>query len=210
MSPEDPRHGSYAGAAAHWRAGETACDRCLPAARRRRKLNRYLELVGTPATVPALGTVRRIRALMALGWSVEAIARESGVAVKTLRNPCHRGQSVYRATADAVAECYERLSMTFPEGGYATRNRNLAKRKGWLPPLAYDDIDAPDGLAQGSDSTDALDPVVVERILAGDWRLSANRAERLEVVRRWRGSLAELEARTGWNCHRDRRLADAS
>ena len=152
--------------------------------------------------VPSIGSTRRILVLMAIGWrKVDLEAAGVPSAQLVTRDRALVSAEGWRATRDV----YERLSMTFPEGGYATRTRNYAKRMGWLPPLAWDDIDAPDGLAPGSDTTDAVDPVVVERILAGDWRLRANRAERAEVIRRWSGSLNELERLTGWNVWRDRR-----
>lgn len=52
MSPEDPRHGSYAGAVAHWRDGEPACDRCAPIARRERKRRHLAAMRGRPSLVP--------------------------------------------------------------------------------------------------------------------------------------------------------------
>lgn len=204
MSPDDPRHGTYAGAAVHWKAGERACPACARAALRRRKRNHCLALAGTPATVPAAGTVRRLQALQAVGWTITDVARESGLHEKTLRNPVYRGARVYRATADAVADAYERLSMTFPDGPYATRARRRAQRLGYPPPLAWDDdtIDDPDALPlQPGEHDDQPDPVVVERILAGDWRLAATQAERRLVVAAWLergGSQNELERLTGW------------
>jgi len=97
--------------------------------------------------------VRRIQALQALGWTIADIARQSGLYEKTLRNPIYRGTSVYRATAEAVAETYERLSMTLPDGGYHERCRRMAAKRGYAPPLAWDDIDnddAPKGIARRS------------------------------------------------------------
>lgn len=52
---------------------------------------------------------------------------------------------------------------------------------------------------------DDVDEVVVERILAGEWRLRATRAEKVEVVAQWREagrSLAYLAAVTGWKPER--------
>lgn len=53
-----------------------------------------------------------------------------------------------------------------------------------------------------------IDPVVVERILGGEWRLRCNRPERDEVIRRWleQGHSQNYLARmTGWNVPRDLR-----
>lgn len=204
MSPDDPRHGTYAGASAHRKDHEKPCTSCGLVERRVRKRNRYRAALGQPASVPALGAVRRIRALRRLGWTVVDIARESGVPEKTLRNPCHRGATVYRTTAEAVATTYERLAMVVPQGGYHTRERNYAERKGWPPPLAWDDIDdpteQPKGRGTGPRQLD-VDEAVVARILAGE-KLPANRAEREAVVARWPGTLAELARRTGWKVER--------
>ena len=51
------------------------------------------------------------------------------------------------------------------------------------------------------------DPVVIDRILAGDFTLAktATKAERVEVVARWQGALNELERATGWRADRYRK-----
>lgn len=49
------------------------------------------------------------------------------------------------------------------------------------------------------------DMVVVEHILAGEWRMKAGPAERREVIRQWiadGGTQNELERLTGWNVSR--------
>lgn len=203
MSPTDPRHGSYAGASAHRRAGERPCPACLCAEARTRKQNRWLEHIGQPATIPALGTIRRLQALRRLGWTVVAIAAESGIPEKTLRNPTYRGTNVYRTTADAVAATYDRLSMRIPEGPYATRERRYAERQGWPPPLAWDDIDNPTEQPRGhvtAAGRTPIDEAVVQRVLAGE-RLPTTPAERDEITRRWvarGGSNKTLCTRMGW------------
>lgn len=92
--------------------------------------------------------------------------------------------------------------------GTATR----ARAAGHVPPLGWDDpgtLAWPDGAPSTEPapcvSVDAADPVVVRRILDGDWRLTANHAERGEVLTQWRDagrSLADLERLTGWNTSR--------
>lgn len=144
MSPDDPRHGTYAGAAAHWKVKDTLCGPCRAAATKKRKLNRYLQLSGAPATVPSLGTVRRIQALQAIGYSQPDIAAESGVDLDTLRNPLLRGTTVYSTTAARIAAAYERLCETpAPPSRNASYARTTARRSGWPPPGAWLDIDDP-------------------------------------------------------------------
>jgi hypothetical protein len=56
-----------------------------------------------------------------------------------------------------------------------------------------------------------IDEIAVERVLNGDGAgIKLNRAERLELVRRWKAagrSLNELERRHGWNTRRDLKTA---
>ena len=205
MSPDDPRHGTYAGAVAHWREQDKPCGPCALAAARRRKLNRLRREEGRPGLVPALGTVRRLQALQAIGYGYPRLARETGIPEKSLRNPTYRGSWVYRATAEAVAVAYERLCMTPLDGPYARRSRNMAANKGWLPPLAWDAIDDPDERPNHRARDLEPDDVAIERALSGDFDIRLTRAERLEVVRRWTRSDNELERRTGWNVARLRR-----
>jgi hypothetical protein len=97
------------------------------------------------ALTDSVGTIRRVRALCCLGWPVAVQERMAGVAASSFNRMFHR-PSVTEATAQAVRELYDRLSMTpAPEGRHATAVRRLAERNGWAPPLAWDDetIDDP-------------------------------------------------------------------
>lgn len=145
MSPDDPRHGEYAGAVAHWFDKEPLCAACELAERRYRRRRQRRQINGEKIRVPSIGTVRRVRALMALGWRGPEIADAAGVSINTLRSIDYHGSTVVLAeTARLVAMAYDRLSMTVPEGAYANRTRILAAHRGWHPPLAWDDIDNPD------------------------------------------------------------------
>lgn len=145
MSPDDPRHGTYAGAVAHWFDNEKPCADCTRAEWRYRKTRQMRHLRGDPPMVSSVGTVRRIHALLAIGWTGPQIAAEAGVSINAMRSIDYHGSTTVRSTTAAkIAAAYERMSMTWPEGHYASRTRNTAKRRGWLPPLAWDDIDDPD------------------------------------------------------------------
>jgi AraC-like DNA-binding protein len=91
--------------------------------------------------VSSTGTWRRLRALTVMGWSMSDLASQCDIPESTLhalRDPQHRfTRPKYAAT---VSELYERLSMTRGGCKYASVR---AIRKGWLPPLAWDDIDDP-------------------------------------------------------------------
>lgn len=93
----------------------------------------------------SVGTTRRLRALMAIGYPQRQLAEELGYdqswVSKLMRNS--RGQ-VNPDTHTRVAELYDRLSMI---PGPSQQARDKAHRHGWAPPLAWDDdtIDDPDG-----------------------------------------------------------------
>lgn len=112
-----------------------------------------------------------------------------------------------RAIRDFYLDHHERPG-THPQ------NAARALNQGHRPPAAWDDpgtLAWPLGWTEPLPEAEAddLDPVIVERILAGAWRLRATPAERLETVRRWRllgHSDYSLEKKTGWNIARDFRV----
>lgn len=144
MDANDPRHGTYAGAVAHWFDDHNPCEPCAKAETRYRKRRKMRHLHGDTPNVPAIGTVRRFQALMALGWTGPQIATEVGISLYSLRSVDYHGSTVVRReTAAAMEAAYDRLSMTIPDGPYASRAKGVAARNGWPPPLAWDDIDDP-------------------------------------------------------------------
>lgn len=142
IAPDDPRHGQERGYFAHRKAGQQPCDACVNGhriAQTRRTLN---AMHGQPAWVPALGSQRRLQALQRLGWPMSRIADEAGRSREQLRDIMRR-QHVTRAVADMVADVYDRLSMTLPDCARACATCARAEAAGWLPPLAWTDIDDP-------------------------------------------------------------------
>lgn len=156
----------------------------------------------TQPFVSRVGTVRRVQALMFMGWSHDDLLEEYGIRSANLVN--QPGRWVRRSTYDQVAEIYRRLSNQL---GPSPRARLHAKRLGYHGPAAWDDIDhdaEPDLDDPDTEGTDDFDEAVVLRILAGD-RLVATRAERREVLARWHTTgrtLADLERLTGWRADR--------
>lgn len=214
MNPDDPRHGTNAGYVAGCR-----CDQCRDATNRYHKRLVLDHDRGFRRRLPALGTHRRIQALVRVGWTLPQVgAAMGGVSGEAVRQVLI-SQQVQRDTAARARDAFALLAMKLPpernrvERLNAARSRNRGLRNGWPPPLAWDDIDnpleAPDMGASVISPTD-VDRVVVERILAGEWRLPANRAERAVVIQSAaeRGvPLNELERRTGWNVWRIRKEA---
>jgi hypothetical protein len=157
MDAEDPRHGTPRGYSAHRRAGQKACTDCKNAAAAQEARYELRRIRGEGSIlVDPTGTRRRLRALVAIGWTFRQIDRELGRRVNTSQQWTLSARKYTHArTAAAVAEVYERLSMRMPpantreERANATRARALAKKQGWPPPLAWDNIDDPDEQPRG-------------------------------------------------------------
>ncbi|MEV6165761.1 helix-turn-helix transcriptional regulator [Streptomyces sp. NPDC052052] len=93
--------------------------------------------------VPALGAMRRVRALYALGHFNWEIAKRAGVSRDTVSYLAAGKWQTLKVGADnGIRAAYDQLSM---RTGSSTKTRLLAERQGWAPPLAWDDdtIDAP-------------------------------------------------------------------
>jgi len=207
MSPDDNRHGTYAGAVAHYAHKEPLCEPCREAkrsySRRQHKeqqmgraryvdttlLRRHVRAllnagmtqadiaraaglcdetvrlvrnggplvniktfraiaavqVGASETyMPREGAARKIRALAAAGHELRSIAAELGMKPQALANIIHdykpSAGRVTRKTWDKVDDLYQRLHMT---PGPSSRTKAIAAKRGWPPPLAWDDIDDP-------------------------------------------------------------------
>ena len=160
--------------------------------------------------VDATGTRRRLQALIANGWPAELLAGKLGRRSNSLCRSL-TGESVTARTAQDVATLYERLwndrppRMTSEQRAAADAARVHAEARGWLPPLAWDDIDTdptpPPAIAAASQRND-MDEIAVERAIAGD-HITYNdltTVEQQEVIRRLtaRGSsIRDIAAKLG-------------
>lgn len=87
-------------------------------------------------TVDATGTMRRLQALAAIGYSSPRLAELLGTHRSVIGRISRNEQpTVHAATAEAVARAYRRLSRV-PGGN--VRARNDARRRGWHSPAAWD------------------------------------------------------------------------
>lgn len=205
MTPDDPRHGTNAGYIAHRRENGVACDECKRGRATYQRRRNYDQQLGRPRIIPSIGVQRRVHALQRMGWSLRVIALECGWAVPQDLYYALHSPTCSRRTWLRVARTYERLCMTSPpRTSGSVRARNRAERLGYAPPLAWDNIDDPAEQPNLGGVDDAVDMVVVDRILAHDASLArtATTAERRAVVAAWPGSLAELERLTGWRADR--------
>lgn len=125
-----------------YQAGCRGCQRKAQAEFAKRQLR---ALHGLPSPlIDATGTRRRIQALNAIGWDNGRIMKRLGMDPYGSRT-LFRGARVHQNTAAKVARVYDELSMT---PGPSVRARLHAQRRGYAPPLAWDDdtIDDPNAV----------------------------------------------------------------
>lgn len=130
--------------------------------------------------VPILGASRRVQGLSWLGWSMQAQADRLGCFLEQVSLIANQGRPSVTVDRDrAVRALFESLSAT---RGPSARSHSAAVRKGWAPPLAWDDIDDPDALPDfGGDVDPAVDEVAVWRALHGD-QVRLTRAEKVHAL----------------------------
>ena len=97
--------------------------------------------------IDATGARRRIQALVANGWPMKRLGQHVGRSEDHMRLATTRTQ-ITAATDRQIRDAYRQLWDRNPahygiSPAAITRARNLAARKGWAPPAAWDDIDDP-------------------------------------------------------------------
>lgn len=104
--------------------------------------------LGGPGHVNAIGSRRRIQALIAIGWPQRRIAELAGIDPRALNRILLVRARVTGDTAAVIANVYDQL---WDKPGPSVAARRQADRLGWEPPLAWDDedIDNPDGRPYG-------------------------------------------------------------
>lgn len=128
------------------------CDECRAAntAQAREWRERRRTIPGGVLLIDKTSTIRRVRALQALGWTLTHIAQEGGWcdggSLMRLRSP--KTGRVHVDTALRIAGVYRKLSGT---PGPSERTRSYARRMGWAPPLAWNNINDPSEVPQGVD-----------------------------------------------------------
>lgn len=103
--------------------------------------------------IPALGTTRRLQALVAIGYTNAELSELIPYHYHHISNVILGRQAyVNAATARRVAELFTELQL-MPRGDdyAAARARDRAAKRGWAPPMAWDDdtLDDPDGRPHG-------------------------------------------------------------
>lgn len=105
----------------------------------------------TPPGIARYGLQRRLQALVASGWSIRALERRAGVKTGRFRQiACFdRAAVMLTDSAPIIVALYDELwDVSPPETTRAERHSRAyalitARRRGWVPPMAWDDIDDP-------------------------------------------------------------------
>ena len=93
--------------------------------------------------VPALGAIRRARALVAFGYTAREIARRAELSEREVLYLLNGDRTKIRLSVwNRIATVFERLSAT-PGPSNVARGKGLVNR--WAVPAAWDDIDNPNG-----------------------------------------------------------------
>ncbi|MFJ8301559.1 hypothetical protein ACIQ9R_37420 [Streptomyces sp. NPDC094447] len=127
----------------------------------------------TPGMLPAAGSVRRVRALNAMGWPTRVIADHMGTVPARIRSVTAQ-RLVTRATAQGISNCYQALHRLNPlEHGIAPgtvlKLTRMAARKGWRDPLWWEDM--------GHIDDPEFDPASVEQELGRNEEAAVRRGE---------------------------------
>ena len=141
VCPPDHRHGD---ASTCYNSHRCRCMKCRTA--KSTKRNGYdwedRRRRGRDVWIPATGTMRRLQALAVIGWSTAEIAARMGSHYKPLQK-IRSGQRecVHLSTARRVAAVFDALCMHVRHDRAAKITRFRATANGWVPPLAWRDID---------------------------------------------------------------------
>lgn len=103
--------------------------------------------------VDAVGSCRRLRAMAVNGWTMKLLASHCSLSEQTIGDIASgRRTQIYPSTAREIRSLFKQLwNKQPPEGTVQERRaagiaRAMAKRNGWMPVGAWDDIDDPDAV----------------------------------------------------------------
>lgn len=146
-----------------------------------------LALLPANVRVVARGARRRLQALGARGWGLGELARQLELDRCRLDRVCQQ-QWVPRWLHQEIAELYDRLWDKAPPSA-SRRDRiarttvlKRARAAGWVPPLAWDDIDTDEAPAS-VDAAPVMDEIAVDLVLRGEL-VQLTAAERGLVVQK--------------------------
>lgn len=150
------------------------------------------------SVVNNLGSVRRLQALAAVGWSQSRLAQMLGMLPGNFGKVIHGERegilvSTARRIEEIFNECWDKAPVAatrFEQAGI-TRAKREALAKGWVTAAAWDDIDDPDE----EQKSDLVDVSIDYRSLP-----ALDRIDRLELlIRDGYGDSNDTYVRAGWS-----------
>lgn len=154
--------------------GRTPLKRVLnETARRVMSLEPDLLCLPSGVMISNRGMQRRARALVAIGWSQGKLSKRLGIVQSRMWRILHEDFAVPIELSVRFSELYEELWNSPPpsnsqsDRAAATRAEIVARLHGWLPPLAWDDIDTDDEPAV-VDGEPIVDDVAIDLALRGE------------------------------------------
>ena len=151
---------------------------------------RIADVLTPTRRVPAVGSIRRVRALYRAGHLTLRIAAEADIGRSMVCSLASAElETITAVVADGITRTYERLA---PLTGPSTRNRNRATAANWRGPDRWHPEDLDVLNLDVTPDAEFLDPIAIERAMNGDTTV-LTRTERLEVTRLMteRGDTAE-------------------
>lgn len=147
----------------------------------RKRLAAGLQPSGVVSVIPSR---RRLQALQAIGWRLRVdLQPRLGVGVNLERT------MITRTLAKKIADLYDDLQ---GRPGPSDRARVLSRARGYVPPLAWEDIDDLDEVPNLGGRDYLHDDTVVRMLIAGQ-KVEAHTPDRIEAVRQ----LIEMGVGTG-------------
>lgn len=141
LCPPDHKHGATSTCVNGHGCRCTDCSE----AKSRRKRDEYWgvrQITGQDVKVSALGVQRRLQALAYMGWSCRVLAAMIGTHDRPLNRLRDGGRErVMRSTHDAVDRVFRELALVEAPGQSGRVTRAHARSRGWVPAVAWDDID---------------------------------------------------------------------
>lgn len=161
-----------------------------------------VENLGAPQPISSVGAHRRVQALVARGWSLSKIAGRLDMQIANFWKVM-KSERISAGLHRRVVVLYDELWDQIPahdawhDAAAYTRTLNYAKKNGYLPPLAWDDIDTDpepdrDVITQGRATADEVLDDVEFLLDAGEAPIQV-----AALVGKKAGTLAKLAERNG-------------
>jgi transcriptional regulator with XRE-family HTH domain len=117
------------------------------------------------------GTVRRLRALVAIGWTQTELAELMGMSVGNFSHLIlGLRPRVRKPTAARAAQLFTSMWTATRTGAWADNARRIAAARGWVGPLGWDDIDGDPEPVIVEDSAQTKGQRIIEDV---EWLLEA-------------------------------------